>query len=779
MDLHCKFFGLEMRLSTAFKLSSSIIIVSFFLVSLTVFKMNQAEKIRLLAIDNQSKLEVLGRQLARGSDYLTSEIRRYVQFGDERHFNNFWREVNETKTREVIEDLVKLNTLPNEIKFIEKSKYYSDNLIKTEEQAMVAVKEGNLDKARKLVFGNYYDQQKDLIMGNIKKFQNAIHLRTQNEVDAANEKIAFYLFATNILLVVSAVLVLVLQIGFTRKRILNPLKQLRSELKNITDDSPDLNIKFSTKDELHELTESFKELMDQKLEFKKTLETSQRFLSNLISNLNGMVYHCKNDKNRTMDFVSIGSIELTGYKPEQIQINNYISFNEIIHPEDREEIWNTVQEALKKKAPFILTYKIITLSGELKYVRDQGHGVWLDNGELEGLQGFITDISEEVRKSRELERSEQKFKSYFQMPLSGVAIFDTEGRWIELNDRMCEIVGYSREELMGFVWTEVTHPEDIEPCMNLIEEIKNKKRDQYRVEKKYVGRDAKITYVEAYVGCIRNEQGEPEYYVALVQDISLRKKQETELNRYRNRLEDLVAERNADLIKTNDELEKFTYTASHDLIEPLRKVFTFGDMLKEACMSKLSDKEVGYIGKMQKAAFRMKVLIDDLLWFSQFREKGASFEQLDLNILIQEVLEDLEVQIKETQGDIQIYDLPEIEADKIQMRQLFQNLISNGLKYQRRDVPPKIIIKSNPVVNGCHEITIEDNGIGFEEQYAKKIFEPFQRLNRESDTQGSGMGLFICNKIMRRHNGALTVKSKPGEGTTFFISLPQKQSHYH
>ncbi len=763
-----------MRLSTTFKLSSSVIIVSFSLVSLTVFKMNQAEKVRLLAIDNQSKLKYLGRQLARGSDYLTSEIRRYVQFGNERHFNNFWREVNETRTREVVEDLVKLNTLPNELQFIEKSKFYSDNLIKTEELAMMAVKEGDLDKARKLVFGNYYDQQKDLIMGNIREFQDAVHLRTQKEVDSENEKIAFYLFATNILLVVSAALVLVLQIGITRKRILNPLKELRSELKKISDDSSNLNINFSNKDELYELTESFKELIEQKFKFKKTLETSQRSLSNLISNLDGMVYHCKNDKDWTMDFVSSGSLELTGYKPEQIQRNNYISYNEIIHPDDREKVWNQVQEALRKKEPFILNYKIITSDGKLKYVWEQGRGVWLDDGELEGLQGFITDISEEVRKSQDLARSEKKFKSYFQMPLSGVAIFDAEGRWIELNDRMCEIVGYSREELMGFVWTEVTHPEDIEPCMRLIEEIKNEKRDQYRVEKRYVGRDGKITYVEAYVGCIRNEEGDPEYYVALIQDITLRKKQEAELDRYRNHLEELVEERNIDLVKTNEELEKFTYTASHDLIEPLRKVFTFGDMLKEACMNKLNAKEIGYIGKMQKAAFRMKILIDDLLWLSQFREKGESFELLDLNILIQEVLEDLEVQIKETHGNIQIYELPEVEADKIQMRQLFQNLISNGLKYKRQDVPPKIIIKSASVVNGHHNITIEDNGIGFEEQYAKKIFEPFQRLNRDSNTQGSGMGLFICNKIMRQHKGTLSVKSKPNEGTTFTISLPAK-----
>jgi len=364
--------------------------------------MNQAEKLRLLTIKNQSKLEALGRQLARGSDYLTSEIRRYVQFGEEKHFGNFWKEVNETKSREVVDDLLKMDVLPDELNFIKKSKYYSDKLIETEEQAMEAVKKGNLDQARKLVFGEYYDQQKSLIMGNIQKFQEAIHKRTQKEVDHANKTVAFYLFATNILLIISALLVVTLQIGFTRKRILTPLKKLRAQLKNISDESPYINIKLHNNDEIYELTESIRNLIEQKFIFKKTLETNQRSLSNLISNLNGMVYHRKNDKDWTMDFVSNGSIELTGYKPDEIEKNKAISFNEIIYPEDREAVWNKVQEALRLREPFVLNYRITTSEGKIKNVAEQGRGVWQENGELEGLQGFATDVSEELKKSQEL-----------------------------------------------------------------------------------------------------------------------------------------------------------------------------------------------------------------------------------------------------------------------------------------------------------------------------------------------------------------------------------------
>ncbi|MEK9628840.1 MAG: hypothetical protein VW455_07435, partial [Nitrospinota bacterium] len=289
-----------MRLSSTFKLSSLIVIFSFVLVSLTVVKMNQAEKLRMTTLKNQAKLESLGRQLARGSDYLTSEIRRYVQFGEEKHLKNFWKEVNETKSREVVDDLLQMDVFPNELEFIKKSKHFSDKLIETEEQAMEAVKKGDFNQARKLVFGTYYDEQKKLIMGNIRKFQEAIHKRTQKEVDIANDAVAFYLLTTNVLLIVSAILVVTLQIGFTRKRILFPLKNLSDQLKNISEESPFINIKFYKNDEIYELTESIRNLIEQKFKFKKTMETNQRSLSNLISNLNGMVYHCKNDKDWTM-----------------------------------------------------------------------------------------------------------------------------------------------------------------------------------------------------------------------------------------------------------------------------------------------------------------------------------------------------------------------------------------------------------------------------------------------------------------------------------------------
>jgi len=224
-----------------------------------------------------------------------------------------------------------------------------------------------------------------------------------------------------------------------------------------------------------------------------------------------------------------------------------------------------------------------------------------------------------------------------------------------------------------------------------------------------------------------------------------------------------------------DELEKFVYTASHDLQEPLRKVILFGDRLKDMCLEKLDQKEIDCIHRIQKASFRMKDLVDDLLGYSRLNYRGNQFGFLDLNTTVQEVIDDLEIQIEEAEGNIEYHNLPTIEADKIQMRQLFQNIISNGLKYKKPGIPAQIIINGSLDKNNQHCISFEDNGIGFDVVHEDKMFQPFQRLHSDKDIAGSGMGLFICKKIATAHRGTISVQSLPSKGSTFIICLPAKQ----
>jgi signal transduction histidine kinase len=242
----------------------------------------------------------------------------------------------------------------------------------------------------------------------------------------------------------------------------------------------------------------------------------------------------------------------------------------------------------------------------------------------------------------------------------------------------------------------------------------------------------------------------------------------------------------AELERSNRELQDFAFVASHDLQEPLRKFQAFGDRLRSKYGEAISAEGRDYLERMMNAARRMHILINDLLTFSRVTTKGQPFAQVDLNQVAREVLIDLEERIQDTGGQVEVGDLPTIDADALQMRQLLQNLIGNALKFHRAGQPSEVRLDSHttvgPTQNGrgplageWYEIEVADNGIGFEEKYLDRIFTPFQRLHGRQEYEGTGMGLAVCRRIVERHGGEITARSQPGKGTTFLVTLPTKQ----
>jgi signal transduction histidine kinase len=231
--------------------------------------------------------------------------------------------------------------------------------------------------------------------------------------------------------------------------------------------------------------------------------------------------------------------------------------------------------------------------------------------------------------------------------------------------------------------------------------------------------------------------------------------------------EDLVALKNK-----NIELQEFAQIASHDLQEPLRKVIVFGDFLK-ASAGGLNEKSREYIQRMQNSTVRMQKFIDDLLNYSKSGISQFDSELVNFKDLIHTVCDDLDHLIETNKGVVNISDLPELKGVKSRLYQLFFNLIINSIKFKKEDESLIINIYSRKKENNYWEICIEDNGIGFDEKYTDRIFQPFQQLHGKSEYEGSGLGLSICKKIVQQHNGILSVSSKPGEGSTFIIILPE------
>jgi len=233
----------------------------------------------------------------------------------------------------------------------------------------------------------------------------------------------------------------------------------------------------------------------------------------------------------------------------------------------------------------------------------------------------------------------------------------------------------------------------------------------------------------------------------------------------------------ARLEHSNRELESFAYVASHDLQEPLRKIQTFGDRLKATSAATLDAKGLDYLERMNAAATRMRGLIDDLLSYARVSAQTKPFTRVDLAALAREVLGDLETAIERTGATITLGELPVLDADPVQLRQLLQNLLSNALKFRREDVAPTISVEATVEAgsNRC-ELRVRDNGIGFEEKYTERIFDLFQRLHgRGGQYEGTGIGLAICRKIAERHGGSIGARSSPGAGATFLVTLPLQQ----
>ena len=244
----------------------------------------------------------------------------------------------------------------------------------------------------------------------------------------------------------------------------------------------------------------------------------------------------------------------------------------------------------------------------------------------------------------------------------------------------------------------------------------------------------------------------------------------------RRHTESRLEEQRLELQRSNAALDEFASVASHDLQEPMRKILSFGERLSLSAGPALDAEAQKHLERMLGAAARMRTLINDLLTFSQVSARIQRFAPTDLAVIAREVIADLEAVVADTGGCVDVGELPVIEADALQIRQLLQNLLGNALKYRKKDTPPVVQLRCSKPHGPMCTITVTDNGIGFNEVYAEKIFKMFERLHGRAQYEGSGIGLAICRTIVARHHGTIKATSTPGQGATFTVTLPVTQA---
>ena len=396
----------------------------------------------------------------------------------------------------------------------------------------------------------------------------------------------------------------------------------------------------------------------------------------------------------------------------------------------------------------------------------------LDVTALRILADQLANAIENARLFDELRHSEEKYRTILDNIEEGYYEIDLDGNYTFVNDALSRLTEISKNKILGVNYQQLVETEDIDKLKEAYQ-IAYKTGSavrgiEYKIRSKdnAAGRD-----VETSALLIRDTAANPVGIRGIVRDITARKQ-----------AEQYLIERKA-LERSNSELEQFAYVASHALQEPLRKIQAFGDRLRIKSGSKLSAEGRQYLERMLDSASRSQKLINDLLSLSRIVTKGQSFMPVNLADVAREVVFDLEARIEQTGGHVEIGDLPTIDADLLQMGQLLQNLIANGLKFHKADEKPVVMVRGEIVTDTgiaaakikdiarC-KIFVEDNGIGFDEKYIPRIFQPFQRLNASGEFEGTGIGLSVCRAIAERHRGSITAKSQPGHGATFIVTLP-------
>lgn len=360
----------------------------------------------------------------------------------------------------------------------------------------------------------------------------------------------------------------------------------------------------------------------------------------------------------------------------------------------------------------------------------------------------------------ERERAEEQFRLVVEAAPSAMIVVNRRGKIILVNSRTQELFGYQREELLGSS-IELLVPERFQSQHPEYQAsfFENPQARPMGAGRDLFGLRKDGMEVPVEIGLTPLKTLEGVVVLASIIDITERKRAEDEIKRT------LI-----ELTRSNQELEQFAYVASHDLQEPLRMVSSYLQLISRRYQGKLDSDADEFIAFAVEGANRMKVLINDLLAFSRVGTRGKEFEPVALEHVLELVEKNLQITIEETKALISHDPLPEIMADNSQMVQLFQNLIENAIKF-RSQTRPKVHIGAKRQADSWL-LFVRDNGIGFEAQFAERIFIIFQRLHTRNEYSGTGIGLAICRKIVERHGGRIWVESHPDEGATFYFTLP-------
>jgi PAS domain S-box-containing protein len=495
----------------------------------------------------------------------------------------------------------------------------------------------------------------------------------------------------------------------------------------------------------------------EKKKVENSLKEARIFAETIIANVPGVIYSI--DGSLHLSYISPKSRDLFGYTPEEFLAQPDL-WDQLVYEDDR-GARRTVIDRIREGRPYSVEVRVVRKDGTVRWVHNSGIPTHDASGVLMRIDGSVTDITD--RKKAEKERS--FLASIVESSDATIVGKTLDGTILSWNRGAERNTGYRAEEVIGNNISMLI-PEDQKDEMEMIlNRIRCGERME-RFETQRVRKDGSVIDVSLTISPIVGPDGEIIGASSIGRDITAIKKAERQLQSYAR-----------DLKLRNEELEQFAYVASHDLQEPLRMVTSYVQLLKRRYEGRLDEDADEFIHYAVDGASRMQMLINDLLSFSRVSTRGKPFEETDPEFLLEQTLRNLKIQIEENGALVTHDPLPVVMADASQLSQVFQNLISNAIKFHGSDAPRVHVMARQSGEEWC--FAVKDNGIGIEPRYFDRIFVIFQRLHSKAEYPGTGIGLAICKRIIERHGGRIWVESEPGEGSTFFFTIPISELDDH
>ena len=585
-------------------------------------------------------------------------------------------------------------------------------------------------------------------------------------------------------------------------------------LVNVDDIQKSQQMLAAAQDDLRQINEQLEQQIRERTE---ALRSSEQLLRSITQATPNAIYIYDLVERRNI-YANTSLERLLGFSAEELRGKGSRIIADLIHPDDLEAIEEHHQAIVSSNEDdnhiFQLEYRIRNAEGEWRYFYTQD--IIFERspqGRPTQILGIAVDMSDRKITAMQLQESEARYRTLYQNTPVMMHSVDRDGRLISASDRWLDVLGYQESEVIG------------KPVTNFLKEVLDCEEGCDRVGSKppkwmdpegcsdlachLVSKDGELIDVLLSAVAEKNEAGEVVRLLAVIVDVTERKQAEAELNTYREHLEELVAARSDEIEKTNrqlvaeiedrqqaqielaiyaralersnNSLEEFAYVVSHDLQEPLRAMTIFSQLLEQRYRNELNDKAKGYLDNIVQGGVRMQAMVDGILDFSRLAHASRELQPVDLQQILDEVSVTLQPLLANSEASLTYENLPTVLADSAQIAQVFQNLISNAIKF-RSSKPPVIEVaakriedsgkdESNIDSNSGWLISVKDNGIGIHKDQQSRIFTLFQRLHTREEREGYGIGLSICKKIIERHQGRIWIESDLDKGSTFYFTL--------